>query len=125
MSTETDKLFKFLSLMCVRLIGVGGADIVARRKAGELIIDLPFTPTAVYAPTTILHDLEVVDFSVVLQVVVLMKEKPSVRLSIQPKLRSWVWRAYSKDKDERSIGDLVEFFEVNVLEGGKEARKID
>jgi len=115
MNTEIDKLFKFLSLLCIRLIGVGGADIALRKKEDNLLVDLPFKPTAVYGPTTALHDIGEVDFSMILRVTVTVKEQPSVRLTIQPKIRSWVWKPFEAS-ETCTLGELVEYYETNVLE---------
>ena len=109
---STDKLFEFLDILKIRLNSVGGGDVTLRRRGEELVMDLPFKPMAVYGPVTAIDDLKDVNFSLILRVAVMGDEEPRVRITVRPRLKSWVWGVFEDDGDVRSLQEVLESFEV-------------
>jgi len=113
MSVEKDKLYEFLSVLCLRLIGAGGPKIRVKRSEGTLVVDLPFNLAVVYGVSTALHDAGEVDFSMVITITTKRKEKPTVRVLVRPQIQSWVWKAFGEET-ETSLENLVVFYKCQI-----------
>ena len=118
---EKDKLYEFLSLMCTRLLGVGGDKIKVHKVDGSMVLGVPFKALAIYGIVTALQDAGEVNFILTVKISVAHNAQPTVEVVLRPSLRSWAWGMFKEREGSCTLGELVRFYALD--EGADEERR--